>query len=286
MDRRGPTSSTGLDARRSRSSSAEENVEERQELEEERRERATAEGRPPDFWREPARCTTLTQCEGLAHLARAAQPRLRLLMFAGTAAVLTGFVLAAYFADVLQDSSSTRSTPASRSAASWRLRRTSRSSASTTRASRSWASSGPSRAPCTRRRSSSCGRTGQASSATTFSSRSLRRTRRTNEELAEAIAQAGNVVLATTIVNDRGSTNVFGGDDVLHCRPARPTRAMPPTRGAWSGGWRTTSRSSTRWPWRSSSATSAGRFPSPSPMSAPGSTTTARRTSRRSRSTA
>jgi adenylate cyclase len=36
-----------------------------------------------------------------------------------------------------------------------------------------------------------------------------------DQALADAIARAGNVVLATTIVDDRGRTNVFGGDDVL-----------------------------------------------------------------------
>ena len=46
-----------------------------------------------------------------------------------------------------------------------------------------------------------------------------------DQELAEAIAQAGNVVLATTIVNDRGGTNVFGGDDVLRTLQTRAAHA-------------------------------------------------------------
>jgi adenylate cyclase len=46
-----------------------------------------------------------------------------------------------------------------------------------------------------------------------------------DQELADAIAQAGNVVLATTIVNDRGGTNVFGGDDVLRTLQTRAAHA-------------------------------------------------------------
>ncbi len=39
--------------------------------------------------------------------------------------------------------------------------------------------------------------------------------------LADAIARAGNVVLATTVVDDQGRTNVLGGDDVLRELDAR-----------------------------------------------------------------
>ena len=46
-----------------------------------------------------------------------------------------------------------------------------------------------------------------------------------DQELADAIAQAGNVVLATTIVDDRGRTNVLGGDDVLRTLQARAAHA-------------------------------------------------------------
>ena len=46
-----------------------------------------------------------------------------------------------------------------------------------------------------------------------------------DQELADAIAQAGNVVLATTIVDDRGRTNVFGGDDVLRTLQTRAAHA-------------------------------------------------------------
>ena len=42
-----------------------------------------------------------------------------------------------------------------------------------------------------------------------------------DQALADAIARAGNVVLATTVVDDRGRTNVFGGDEVLRELGAR-----------------------------------------------------------------
>jgi adenylate cyclase len=43
--------------------------------------------------------------------------------------------------------------------------------------------------------------------------------------LADAIAAAGNVVLATTIVDDRGRTNVFGGDKYLRPLQTRAAHA-------------------------------------------------------------
>jgi adenylate cyclase len=43
--------------------------------------------------------------------------------------------------------------------------------------------------------------------------------------LAESIAQAGNVVLATTAVDERGRTNVFGGEDVLRSLSTRAAHA-------------------------------------------------------------
>ena len=46
-----------------------------------------------------------------------------------------------------------------------------------------------------------------------------------DEALADAIALAGNVILATTVVDDRGGTNVFGGDDVLRSLHARAAHA-------------------------------------------------------------
>jgi adenylate cyclase len=46
-----------------------------------------------------------------------------------------------------------------------------------------------------------------------------------DQELADAIAAAGNVVLATTIVDDRGRTNVFGGDKVLRTLQTRAANA-------------------------------------------------------------
>jgi adenylate cyclase len=46
-----------------------------------------------------------------------------------------------------------------------------------------------------------------------------------DQALADAIARAGNVVLATTVVDDRGRTNVFGGDDVLRDLRARAAHA-------------------------------------------------------------
>jgi adenylate cyclase len=46
-----------------------------------------------------------------------------------------------------------------------------------------------------------------------------------DQELADAIAAAGNVVLATTIVDDRGGTNVFGGDKILRTLQSRAAHA-------------------------------------------------------------
>jgi adenylate cyclase len=43
--------------------------------------------------------------------------------------------------------------------------------------------------------------------------------------LADAIAQARNVVLATTVVDDQGGTNVFGGEEVLRDLAARAAHA-------------------------------------------------------------
>jgi adenylate cyclase len=43
--------------------------------------------------------------------------------------------------------------------------------------------------------------------------------------LLDAVARAGNVVLATTEVDDDGSTNVFGGDDVVRSVDARAASA-------------------------------------------------------------
>jgi adenylate cyclase len=46
-----------------------------------------------------------------------------------------------------------------------------------------------------------------------------------DEALADSIAQAGNVVLATTVVDERGRTNVFGGDQVLRTLKSRAAHA-------------------------------------------------------------
>jgi adenylate cyclase len=46
-----------------------------------------------------------------------------------------------------------------------------------------------------------------------------------DQALADAVARAGNVVLATTVVNDRGETSVFGGEDVLRDLRARAAHA-------------------------------------------------------------
>ena len=46
-----------------------------------------------------------------------------------------------------------------------------------------------------------------------------------DQALADAVARAGNVVLATTVVNDRGETSVFGGEEVLRGLRARAAHA-------------------------------------------------------------
>jgi adenylate cyclase len=47
-----------------------------------------------------------------------------------------------------------------------------------------------------------------------------------DDALIEAVARAGNVVLATTEVDDAGRTNVFGGEDVLRQIGARAANAL------------------------------------------------------------
>jgi adenylate cyclase len=46
-----------------------------------------------------------------------------------------------------------------------------------------------------------------------------------DQALADAIARAGNVVLATTVVNERGGTSVLGGEKVLRSLDARAAHA-------------------------------------------------------------
>jgi adenylate cyclase len=46
-----------------------------------------------------------------------------------------------------------------------------------------------------------------------------------DQELADSIAQAGNVVLATTAVDDQGGTGVFGGDEFLRPLQTRAAHA-------------------------------------------------------------
>ena len=53
-------------------------------------------------------------------------------------------------------------------------------------------------------------------------------TRAEDNALIRAVARAGNVVLATTEVDDRGRSNVFGGEDVLRSVDARAGNTLIP----------------------------------------------------------
>jgi adenylate cyclase len=150
--------------------------------------------------------------------------RLRLLMFAGTAAVLTGFVLAAYAADVLEDSE--LDTVDARFAIRGDLDAPDDiaivgiGERSFTELGEQWPFPRSLHAEAIARLRRDGARVIAYDVQFTEPSNPS-----DDQALADAIARAGNVVLATTVVDDRGGTNVLGGDDVLRGLGARAGHA-------------------------------------------------------------
>jgi adenylate cyclase len=140
--------------------------------------------------------------------------RLRLLMFAGTAAVLTAFVLAAYAADVLEDSE--LDTLDARFSIRGDLEPPEDiaivgiGERSFTELGEQWPFPRSLHAEAITRLKRDGARVIAYDVQFTEPSNPS-----DDQALANAVARAGNVVLATTVVNDRGGTSVLGGDDVL-----------------------------------------------------------------------
>jgi adenylate cyclase len=150
--------------------------------------------------------------------------RLRLLMFAGTAIVLTGFVLAAHAADVLEDSE--LDTVDARFAVRGDLGPPADiaivgiGEQSFTELGEQWPFPRSLHAEAISRLSGDGARVIAYDVQFTEPSNPA-----DDQALADAIAGAGSVVLATTVVDDRGRTNVFGGEGVLRDLDARAAHA-------------------------------------------------------------
>jgi adenylate cyclase len=150
--------------------------------------------------------------------------RLRLLMFAGTALVLTGFVLAAYAADVLEDSE--LDTVDARFATRGDLEPPADivvvgiDEQSFTELGEQWPFPRTLHAEAISRLSRADARViaydVQFTEPSNFTD---------DQALADAIARAGNTVLAATAVNQRGGTNVLGGERVLRNLSSRAAHA-------------------------------------------------------------
>ena len=151
--------------------------------------------------------------------------RLRLLTFLGTALVLTGFVLAAYAADVLDDSE--LDTVDARFAIRGELAPPEDivivgiDDPSITELAERWPFPRTLHAEAIKQLRADGARVIGYDVQFTEPSENPD----DDQELADAIAQAGNVVLATTIVDDRGRTNVFGGDEILRTLNSRAAHA-------------------------------------------------------------
>jgi adenylate cyclase len=151
--------------------------------------------------------------------------RLRLLTFLGTALVLTGFVLAAYAADVLDDSE--LDTVDARFAIRGDLAPPEDivivgiDDPSITELAERWPFPRTLHAEAIKQLRADGARVIGYDVQFTEPSENPE----DDQELADAIAQAGNVVLATTIVDDRGRTNVFGGDEILRTLQTRAAHA-------------------------------------------------------------
>jgi adenylate cyclase len=150
--------------------------------------------------------------------------RLRLLMFAGTAAVLTGFVMAAYAADVLKDSE--LDTVDARFAVRGDLDPPADiaivgiGEQSFTELGEQWPFPRALHAEAITRLARDGARVIAYDVQFTEPSNPS-----DDQALADAVARAGNLVLATTAVDDRGRTNVLGGDRVLRSLRARAAHA-------------------------------------------------------------
>ena len=146
-------------------------------------------------------------------------------MFAGTAAVLTGFVLAAYAADVLEDSEldtvDARFAIRGDLAPPEDIEIVGIDDPSFQELGERWPFPRTLHAEAIKQLRADGARVIGYDVQFTEPSESLA----DDQALADAIAQAGNVVLATTIVNDRGGTNVLGGDDVLRALESRAAHA-------------------------------------------------------------
>jgi adenylate cyclase len=135
-------------------------------------------------------------------------------MFAGTAAVLTAFVLAAYAADVLEDSE--LDTVDARFAIRGDLEPPDEiaivgiGERSFTELGEQWPFPRSLHAEAITRLKRASARVIAYDVQFTEPSNPS-----DDQALADAVARAGNVVLATTVVDDRGGTSVLGGDDVL-----------------------------------------------------------------------
>src|ERR671915_892727 len=145
-------------------------------------------------------------------------------MFVGTAAVLTGFVMAAYAADVLKDSE--LDTVDARFAVRGDLDPPADIAVvgigeqSFTELGEQWPFPRSLHAEAIRRLKRDGARVIAYDVQFTEPSNPA-----DDQALADAVARAGNVVLATTVVNDRGETSVFGGEDVLRSLDARAAHA-------------------------------------------------------------
>jgi adenylate cyclase len=146
-------------------------------------------------------------------------------MFAGTATVLTGFVLAAYFTDVLEDSEldtvDARFAIRGELAPPEDIAIVGIDDPSFKELGEQWPFPRTLHAEAIKQLRADGARVIGYDVQFTEPSEN----QADDQELADAIAQAGNVVLATTIVNDRGGTNVFGGDDVLRTLQTRAAHA-------------------------------------------------------------
>ena len=146
-------------------------------------------------------------------------------MFAGTATVLTGFVLAAYFTDVLEDSEldtvDARFAIRGELAPPEDIAIVGIDDPSFRELGEQWPFPRTLHAEAIKQLRADGARVIGYDVQFTEPSENPE----DDQELADAIAQAGNVVLATTIVNDRGGTNVFGGDDVLRTLQTRAAHA-------------------------------------------------------------
>jgi adenylate cyclase len=155
---------------------------------------------------------------------RRSSRRLRLLMFGGTALVLTGFVLAAFAAGVLEDSE--LDTVDARFAIRGDLVPPEDvvvvgiDDASFRELGEQWPFPRSLHGEAIKRL------VRDGASAIAYDVQFTEPSNPADDEaLAGAIERAGNVVLATTVVDDRGETNVFGGPTVLRDLRARAAHA-------------------------------------------------------------